>query len=360
MKHIDYNENPFIVIWEVTRACALSCVHCRAEAQFHRYENELDTEEGKALIREIHAMDNPILVFTGGDPLMREDLFELTAYASSLGMRVSMKPSATPRVTHDAVKRAKSASLSRWAFSIDGPDAVTHDYFRGTRGSFDRTIRGISYFREEGMSFQINTTVTEYNVDRLPEMAKLVESFGGSVWTLFFLVPTGRGSLLQPITPERHEEVLKWAFSLQETAPFIISTTEAQFYRRVARQENQRRRAARLPPIGHPHDDLAKTPRGTNDGNGFVFISHTGDVQPSGFLPITCGNVRTTPLADIYRHHPTFKALRDPDSHHGKCGYCEYRYLCGGSRARAYAVTGDYKEAEPYCIYQPERPLVSQ
>lgn len=215
---------------------------------------------------------------------MREDLFELTAYASSLGMRVSMTPSATPRVTHDAVKRAKAAGLSRWAFSIDEPDAVTHDYFRGTRGSFDRTIRGISYFREEGMSFQINTTVTEYNVDRLPEMAKLVESLGVSVWTLFFLVPTGRGSLLQPITPERHEEVLKWAFSLQETAPFIISTTEAQFYQRVARQENQRRRAAGFPPIGHPHDDLAKAPRGTNDGNGFVFISHTGDVQPSGFF----------------------------------------------------------------------------
>ncbi|WP_214779221.1 TIGR04053 family radical SAM/SPASM domain-containing protein [Exiguobacterium sp. s22] len=360
MKHIDYQKNPFIVIWEVTRACALSCVHCRAEAQFHRYENELDTEEGKALIREIQAMDNPILVFTGGDPLMREDLFELTEYAASLGMRVSMTPSATPRVTHDAVKRAKAAGLSRWAFSIDGPDAQTHDYFRGTRGSFDRTVRGISYFREEGMSFQINTTVTEYNVDRLPEMATLVESLGVSVWTLFFLVPTGRGSLLQPISPERHEEVLKWAFALQETVPFIISTTEAQFYRRVARQENQRRNRAGLPPIGHPHDDLAKAPRGTNDGNGFVFISHTGDVQPSGFLPITCGNVRTTPLADIYRHHPTFKALRDPDTHSGKCGYCEYRYLCGGSRARAYAVTGDFKESEPYCIYQPKRPLISQ
>lgn len=222
MSGIDYNVNPFIVIWEVTRACALSCVHCRAEAQYHRYPDELDTDQAKTLIRDIHAMDNPILVFTGGDPLMRDDLFELTWYAASLGMRVSMMPSATPRVTRDAVKRAKAAGLSRWAFSIDGPDAKSHDYFRGTRGSFDRTLRGISYFQQEDMSFQINTTVTEYNVDQLPAIAELVGALGVSVWTLFFLVPTGRGSLLQPITPERHEEVLRWAFALQAEEPYCV------------------------------------------------------------------------------------------------------------------------------------------
>ncbi|WP_443029763.1 TIGR04053 family radical SAM/SPASM domain-containing protein [Sporolactobacillus sp. KGMB 08714] len=351
----DYNQDPFIAIWEVTRMCPFHCKHCRAAAQLHPYPGELSTEEGKELIDQIYSMHNPLLVFSGGDPLMRDDLFELASYASGKGMRVSITPSATPRVTKKAVLRSKEAGIARWAFSLDGPDAKSHDDFRGVPGIFDRTMKGISYLNELGIKFQINTTVTKYNVDQLPEMAELMKTCGVSVWTLFFLVPTGRGKALEPVTPEQHEEVLRWAFNLQEHMPYIVSTTEAQFYRRVAFQENQRRRKLGLKLIGRPHDDLAKAPRGTNDGNGFVFISHTGDVQPSGFLPINCGNIRDTPLPDIYRNHPVFKVLRDPDSTKGKCGVCEFRFICGGSRSRAYAVTGDYKAAEPYCIYIPKK-----
>ncbi len=334
--------------------CPLHCLHCRAEAQLHPYPGELTTAEGKQLIDQIYSMDNPLLVFSGGDPLMRSDIFELIAYAAGKGLRVSITPSATPRLTRKAVFRSKAAGIARWALSLDGPDAASHDGFRGMRGIFDRTMQGMSYLREAGISFQINTTVTQQNVDRLPEMAELIKAVGASVWTLFFLVPVGRGKLLQPISPQKHEEVLHWAYHLQRRMPYIVSTTEAQFYRRVVYQENRKRIRAGLKPVGHVHDDLAKAPRGTNDGNGFVFVSHTGDVQPSGFLPIKCGNVKQTPFPDIYRNHPVLQALRDPDSTKGKCGVCEFRYLCGGSRARAYAVTGDYKAAEPYCIYLPK------
>jgi len=193
MKIRDYKQNPFIVIWEVTRMCPLNCLHCRAEAQLHPYPGELTTEEGKKLIDEIYSMDNPLFVFSGGDPLMREDLFELTEYAVQKGMRVSLTSSATPRVTEKAVQKTKEIGISRWAVSLDGSDAETHDYFRGMPGIFDRTMKMISYLNEAGMSFQVNTTVTEYNVDKLPEIADLVGKFGAAVWTLFFLVPTGRG-----------------------------------------------------------------------------------------------------------------------------------------------------------------------
>ncbi|MBM7659128.1 radical SAM protein [Sporolactobacillus spathodeae] len=354
MKVRDYKQNPFIVIWEVTRMCPLHCLHCRAAAQLHPYPGELTTAEGKQLIDQIYSMDNPLLVFSGGDPLMRDDLFELTEYAAGKGMRVSITPSATPRLTRKAVIRSKEAGMKRWALSLDGADAETHDAFRGVSGSFERTLKAISYLNEADIRFQINTTVTQYNVDKLPQMAELLTELGAAVWTLFFLVPTGRGKLLQPISPEKHEAVMHWAFNMQEHVPYIISTTEGQFYRRVVYQENAKRREQGLAPIGHHQDDLAKAPRGTNDGNGFVFIGHTGDVQPAGFLPIQCGNVKETPLPEIYRNHPVFQALRDPDSTKGKCGVCEFRFVCGGSRSRAYALTGDYKAAEPYCVYIPK------
>jgi radical SAM protein len=350
----DYNQNPFIVIWEVTRMCPLHCLHCRAEAQLHPYPGELTTEEGKKLIDEIYEMDNPLLVFTGGDPLMRADIYELIGYASQKGMRVSITPSATPRLTRKAMCRTNEAGIARWALSLDGPDAATHDYFRGFRGTFERTMKAIATLNELKMPFQINTTVTRYNVDKLPEIAALMAQIGAVVWTLFFLVPTGRGDRLQPISPEQHDLVMHWAFRLQERVPYMITTTEGQFYRRVVYQENEKRINDGLPPVGRFHDDLARAPRGTNDGNGFIFVSHTGDVEPSGFLPIVCGNVKEKTLAEIYRNSPVLQALRDPDGYKGKCGVCEFRFMCGGSRARAYAVTGDYLASEPYCVYMPQ------
>lgn len=355
----DFNENPFIVIWEVTRACALRCLHCRAEAQYYRNPNELSFEEGKDLIDQIYNMGNPLLVFTGGDPLMREDLYDLADYAIKKGLRVSMTPSATPKVTKKAIEQAKDVGLSRWAFSLDGYNAEIHDYFRGTKGSFDRTINAIKYLHELEIPIQINTTVSRYNLDTLNDMAALVEQLGAVLWSVFFLVPTGRGKSSDIISPEQHEEVLHWLYDLRKTSSFDIKTTEAHHYRRVVIQRKVEERQAGNSELltWNPSTDkdiIGRAPRGVNDGNGFVFISHLGEIYPSGFLPLDCGNVRETPLAEIYRNHPVFKSLRNPDEFKGKCGVCEFRHVCGGSRARAYAVTGDYLESEPYCTYIPQ------
>ncbi|MGP4078808.1 TIGR04053 family radical SAM/SPASM domain-containing protein [Pseudalkalibacillus sp. R45] len=352
----DYDQNPFIVIWEVTRACALKCLHCRAEAQYRRDPRELTLEEGKNLIDQIYEMDNPMLVFTGGDPLMRTDLYDLIEYAVKKGVRVSMTPSATPKVTKKAMEKAKRAGLSRWAFSVDGPNKEIHDHFRGTRGSFDLTMNAIQYLHELELPLQINTVVSKYNIDYLEEMVELVKSLGTVLWSVFFLVPTGRGKNLDLVSPEQHEEVLHWLYELKDRVPFDIKTTEAPHYRRVVLQ---RQKIEALDgnngKVTKKPDFLGRAPKGVNDGNGFLFISHIGDVYPSGFLPINCGNIRKKPLSDIYRFHPVFQDLRSPDQYKGKCGVCEFRHVCGGSRARAYGVTGDHMESEPYCTYIPER-----
>ncbi|MDA8352494.1 MAG: radical SAM/SPASM domain-containing protein [Firmicutes bacterium] len=341
MSHFD--RNPFIVIWEVTRACALRCLHCRAEAQYHRDPRELTTEEGKSLIRSLREMDSPILVFTGGDPLMREDLFDLAAYAKEQGLHVSLTPSATPRVKPHVMRRAKEVGLNRWAFSLDGSTAEIHDWFRGTPGSYDRTIRAIEYLRELEMPLQINTTVSKYNLEDLPKLAELMESMGVVLWSVFFLVPTGRGRNGDMISPEEHEQVFHWLADLSDRVSFDIKTTAAPPYRRVLAQRG-------TVPQGKGH---LRAPHGVNDGNGFAFVSHIGEVFPSGFLPVSCGNVREQSLVEIYREHPLFQSLRDPDQLKGKCGMCKYRFICGGSRARAYALTRDPLASDPTCTYQP-------
>lgn len=357
MKNRDYQQNPFIVIWEVTRACDLKCLHCRADAQYHHDPRQLTTEEGKHLIDQIYDMDNPLLVFTGGDPLKRDDLFELADYAVKKGVRVSMTPSATPLVTKEAIRKAKDVGLSRWAFSLDGPRAEVHDAFRGTSGSFDLTMRAIEYLNELKIPLQINTTVSRYNYHHLEAMARMVEKLNVVLWSVFFLVPTGRGQHSDMITPVQHESAFHWLYELSRSVSFDIKTTAAQHYRRVViqrkSQESQKRRGS-LFEGNKKTDVLGRAPRGVNDGNGFVFISHIGEVYPSGFLPIDCGNVRERPLADIYRRHPVFRNLRNPDAYKGKCGACEFRHVCGGSRARAYAVTGDYMQSEPFCTYLPK------
>lgn len=362
----DYNKNPFIVIWELTRACQLHCLHCRAEAQHHRHPLELTFEEGKKLIDDIYEMDNPLLVFTGGDPLERPDVFDIAEYAIQKGIRVSMTPSATPNVTKKAMQKAKDIGLSRWAFSIDGHCAEVHDHFRGTEGSFDLTMKAISYLHELEMPLQINTVISKYNVEYLDEMAEMVENLNCVLWSVFMLVPTGRGKEEDMISPAEHERVFRWLYQLSKRVPFDIKTTAGQHYRRVVIQQKMRENKG-MSDADHIYyedainqgktgqiDGLGRAPKGVNDGNGFVFISHTGDVYPSGLLPIKAGNVRTTPLAAIYRESEVFKNLRNPDKYKGKCGVCEFRHVCGGSRSRAYNVTGDYMESEPYCVYIPK------
>jgi AdoMet-dependent heme synthase len=361
----DFNRDPFIVIWELTRACQLKCLHCRAEAQYKRDPRELSFEEGKVLIDQIKELNNPMLVFTGGDPLEREDVFDIIDYAVKKGVRVSMTPSATPNVTKEAIEKAKEVGLSRWAFSLDGPNAEIHDYFRGTPGSFDLTIQRIKYLHEVGLPVQINTVISRYNIDYLDEMAKLMEELECVLWSVFFLVPTGRGQTSDMISPVQHEQVFTWLYQLSKRVSFDIKTTAGQHYRRVVIQ--QKKREAKEQPTEIKYldaltaqgltgsiDGLGRAPKGVNDGNGFVFISHVGDVYPSGLLPIKVGNVREQALGEIYRESPVMQALRNPDMYKGKCGQCEFRHVCGGSRSRAYAMTGDYLESEPFCVYIPK------
>jgi AdoMet-dependent heme synthase len=360
---IDYDENPFIVIWEVTRACQLKCIHCRADAQLQKDPRELTHEEGINLLDQIYEMNNPMLVFTGGDCMMREDLFELADYAVKKGMRVSMVPSATDNVTKEKMQRAKEVGLSRWGFSLDGPTPEIHDHFRGTPGSFDLTLEKIKYLNELDMPLQINTVISRYNYDHLEEMAKLVGELKAVMWYIFLLVPTGRGQLDACITPAEHEKVFRWLYELSKTAPYDIKTTAAQHYRRVVLQQKMREKKIENGEIHYEdsittdfasmHDGLKRAPKGVNDGNGFAFVSHTGDVMPSGLLPIVGGNVREQPLAEIYRESKVFKELRQPDNYKGKCGVCEFNKICGGSRSRTYGVTGDYLESEPFCVYIP-------
>jgi len=344
----DYNVAPFLTIWEVTRACALKCLHCRAEAQYHRDQNELNTEEGKELIDQIVDMGSPLLVFTGGDPLMREDIYVLMDYAIKRGLRVSMTPSATPRVTKEAMKKSKEVGLSRWAFSLDGSTAKIHDHFRGTNGSYELTMKSLKYLQELQMPIQINTTVSRYNIDDLENIAKKIEEFGTELWSVFFLVPTGRGQIKDMISPVQHEQVFKWLSELKNRVPYDIKTTAAPHYRRYLLQQSNTPRQSQSSEKIVDHIGRAQ---GINDGNGFVFVSHTGDVYPSGFLPLKVDNVRNNQLKEIYRNNEIFKNLRNPDLYKGKCGQCDYRDICGGSRARAYAITGDYLESDPFCIH---------
>lgn len=351
LNQIDFDKAPFTIAWEVTRACAYACFHCRADAQHKRDPNELNTEEGMKLIDDLAGFDaRPILVLTGGDPLMRRDLFELAAHADASGLRVSLTPTATALVTPDRMRQAREAGIRRVAFSVDAADAETHDKFRGFSGSFDRTVAGIKIAAAAGMPLQINTTVYRDNAPRLAEMIPLLESWNVVQWSVFFLVPTGRGAKLPMLDAEGHERTLTWLHETIGTASFDIKATAAPHYRRIAIQASN----GSIAGAGFRFEDGLDRPlKGVNDGRGFMFISHVGEVMPSGFLPIAAGNVRTGSAVDIYRNSKLFRDLRDPSLLKGKCGRCEFKEVCGGSRSRAYGITGDYLESDPTCIYEP-------
>ena len=356
---LDFNERPFIVIWETTQACDLACVHCRACAQPIRSALELTTDEARRLIDDVAALKAPVFVLTGGDPLKRPDIFELVEYASKNGVRISLTPSATPLLTRGAIARLKGSGLARLAISLDGPTAEIHDAFRRVPGSFDWTLRAVRWARELDLPAQINTTVTRHNLQHLDATIALLEQLDIVLWSVFFLVPTGRGSNIDLISADEFERVFEKLYHTAKRAPFDIKSTEAQHYRRFLlqrRTEEKRKGNGRpLPPMlgMSTADGIGRAPRGINDGKGFVFVSHLGEVFPSGFLPISAGNVRNRSLADLYRHSPLFTSLRDTTNLQGKCGICEFREVCGGSRARAYALTGDMFAEEPCCIWQP-------
>lgn len=347
------------MIWETTQACDLSCVHCRACAQPVRNALELSTTEGKRLIDEVAALEAPVFVLTGGDPLKRPDIFELVEYASTHGVRISLTPSATPLLTKEAILKLKECGLARLAISLDGPTADIHDAFRRVPGSYEWTLQAVRWAREIGLPVQINTTITRHNLQYMDSIIALLEQIDIVLWSVFFLVPTGRGSVSDLISAEEFEQVFEKLHETSQRVKFDIKSTEAQHYRRFLLQrrteEKRKNSGHRLPSMlgMSTPDGIGRAPRGINDGKGFVFISHLGEVFPSGFLPVSAGNVRKQGLTDLYRHSPMFVALRDSKNLKGKCGVCEFREVCGGSRARAYALTGDMFAEEASCVWQP-------
>lgn len=355
LRGVNFERGPFLVIWEVTQACDLACVHCRAEAKPNRDPEELSTPEGFQLLEEIGRFGHPLFVFTGGDPLKREDIFDLITYAKGVGLRTGFSPSGTPLLTYENLKRAKEAGLDSLSISIDGSSAQTHDSFRQVLGSFHSCLRGARAARELGLDLQINTTVTRYNYQDLDKIADLVAQLEAKRWSVFFLVPTGRGREEDEVSPWEYERILHWLYDLSKEARFRIKTTEAQHYRRVVIQRlAQEEGLSPQAMLSQVKSGRGRFLPGINSGRGFLFISHVGDIYPSGFLPRAAGNVRQDSLVEIYRHSSLFRQLRDASRLKGRCGICEYRFVCRGSRARAYALTGDYLAEDPYCIYQPE------
>jgi radical SAM protein len=401
---LNFDETPFLAIWEVTQSCDLACKHCRAAAQPIAHPDELSNAEGKALIDQIADMHIPIFVFTGGDPMKRKDVFELIRYAADKGVQVALTPSATPLLTREAIFKLKEAGIVRLGISLDGSTPEIHDTFRGLPGAWARTIQAVEWANEAGIPIQVHSTISRHNAHDLDNLCNLFEKLAIVMWNVFFLVPVGRGQLNDLLSGEEFEQVFGKIYELSHRVSFQIKTTEAMHYRRYLLQHNLEERkmghghghpgATRPSTALNAHDSSAAlkghdfsraengpnknggalapayepgTPtadaktrtaswatRRVNDGKGFMFISHVGNVYPSGFLPIHAGNIRETPLADIYRNAPIFKSLRDTSKLEGKCGACEYKEICGGSRARAYAVTGDPLAQEPCCIYLPK------
>lgn len=365
----DKASRPFLVIWEVTRACQLACAHCRATSIPDRNPAELSTAEGRDMLDDIAAWGPPrqIVVLTGGDPFQRDDLAELVRHGASNGLSMALAPSVTPRLTAAALAELRQAGARAVSLSLDGASAATHDGFRGVDGVFDATWPAARTVVELGFRLQINTTVTRANVAELPAMLRQVVEVGTGLWSVFFLVKTGRGTELDGLEPHEVEDVIHWLHDISHHLP--VKTTEAPYYRRVA---IQRASATGPPPAAYrgelwhelttatretmgpgPGERRARPPMDVNAGRGFVFIDHLGVVQPSGFLPIPVGSVRDRPLREIYRDAPLLRALRDPSGFGGRCGRCEYREVCGGSRSRAFAATGDPLAEDPTCLYEP-------
>ena len=362
---LDYAQRPMLVFWEVTRACQLACHHCRASATAQALPGELDGAEGRALIDQVAGFGRPypILVLTGGDCLLRQDVFDLVAYANEKGVPVAMSPSVTPMLTPEAIQRMVDAGVKAVSISLDGAKPETHDGVRGIPGHFEKSIPAIKSLVDAGLTVQINTTVMRRNLDELAQIANIVKETGAHIWEVFFLVHVGRGESTDSITPEQHEEVCHFLVDAARYG-FIIRTVEAPFFRRVVveRRENPDARpygehypklAAELVELlGEPDGKSSAHTAATRDGKGILFVAYDGNVYPAGFLPMDLGSVREKPLAEIYRENETLLEIR-ASNFKGRCGICEFRDLCGGSRARAYASTGDPLESDPACPYIP-------
>ncbi len=367
MPRLDYKETPFLIIWETTQACDLVCRHCRASAQPETNPAELSTAEGESLLRQAAGMGTPIVVLSGGDPLKRTDLCHLIRYGVDLGLRMATIPAATDRLTEDAVIRLRDAGLSQMALSLDFPTAEKHDAFRGAPGAYARTMRAVEWAHKHRLPLQINTTLCRESAAYLHRMVGLVKTLGIVFWEVFFLVPMGRGSQLGGLTARQCETIFEVLYRVQKEENFLVKVTEAPHFRRyvVQREWSATGQADRGRVAGHdlpeqlvrtegPGHTIGLASQGVNAGNGFLFVSHLGEVYPSGFLPVSGGNLRSSGLREIYRDSELFKRLRTPSELRGICAYCEFNAICGGSRSRAYALTGDFLASDPWCAYRPK------
>jgi AdoMet-dependent heme synthase len=363
MASIDFDQSPFLVIWETTQACDLACKHCRAEAQPEHHPDELSTAEAKKLMEDVRRFGPIIFVFSGGDCMKRHDIVELVRHGAGLGLRMAITPATTPLATREKLQELKDAGLSRLAISLDGSNPGIHDEFRRVHGSFEHGLRILRTSQEIGLSTQVNTVVARHNLDDFEALIALMTEVGIVFWEVFFLIPMGRAKPEDVASAEQFEAVFHRLYELSKTAPFDIKATAAPQYSRLVLQKKVAERRAGgatdndvlTDGVAFSLTDGIGRARGVNDGDGFLFVSHTGDIYPSGFLPVRAGNIREDDLVETYRHAPLFRALRDRSQLKGKCNVCEYRPVCGGSRARAYAVTGDYLEAEPFCAHIPAK-----
>lgn len=336
----------------MTQACALACRHCRAEAVPFAHPQELTFEEGVSFLKQIPEFGDPLpqLILTGGDPLARKDLYELIDVARGLGIGVSITPAATPAFTREVLVRLKEHGVEALGLSLDGSTAERHDSIRGVSGTFDRTVQALGWARELEMPLQVNTLLAAETADDVPAVYELLKNYAVTRWSLFFLISVGRGKVLQPLTPEQGEGLMSWIYETSVAAPFTVATTEAPSYRRVALDK--------MRAEGMTGEQIKKSGAfrgfGIRDGHGVMFVSNTGDICPAGFLPLAAGNVRRNRVAEVYRNAPLFRSLHDPSQFQGRCGYCEYHALCGGSRARAFGATGNPLAEDPFCAYDPQ------
>ncbi len=340
-----------LIAWEVTRSCNLACKHCRGEAITEAYPGELSTVEAKALIDTFPEVGEPIIIFTGGEPMMRPDVYELIRYATDKGLRCVFSPNGT-LITAETAQKICEAGIKRCSISLDGPDAASHDDFRGVPGAFDASLRGIEFLKAAGVEFQINTTVTRNNLSSFKQIFTLCEQLGAAAWHIFLLVPMGRASSLadQVITAEEYEDVLHWLYDFRKLTSMHLKATCAPHYYRIMRQR-AKEEGVTVTPENFGMDAMT---RGCLGGTGFCFISHVGQVQPCGYLELNCGNIKTTSFPEIWKHSQYFQEFRTQEAYAGKCGVCEYHKVCGGCRARAYSMDQDHMGEEPLCTYIPK------
>lgn len=344
-------EPPRMIAWETTRACNLACVHCRASAIDEVDEGEWTTEEAHRLIDDITSFADPVIILTGGEPLLRPDIFDIASYGSQKGLRMVMGTNGT-LITPEVATKMKDAGIKRATVSLDGAAKESHEAFRKVQGCYDLAIQGIRNLQAADIGTQVNTTITKRNLHDLDAMLDTVKEIGIDAWHIFLLVPTGRGKEIEAdeIPPEEYENVLNWFYDKKKELDISLKATCAPHYYRIMR-ERAKEEGVKVTYETHGLDAVT---RGCLGGTGFCFISNVGEVYPCGYLPALAGNVRKTSFKDIWFNSEVFNDLRDVSKLKGKCGECEYRRVCGGCRARAFAQTGDYLDEEPYCIYEPK------